>query len=80
VPIGFARHVADAVPHACQLELDCGHVPQIECPTLTNDAIARFFSRSPGRAVRIIPGRSQAPGPSGGEGARPPWPDTAASA
>ena len=80
VPIGFARHVADAVPHARQLELDCGHVPQIECPTVTNDAIATFFSRTPALALRAIPGRSQEPGTGGGEVARPPWPDTAASA
>jgi pimeloyl-ACP methyl ester carboxylesterase len=46
VPLGFARHVADAVPHAAQLELDCGHVPQIERPAQTNDAIFRFFSAS----------------------------------
>jgi pimeloyl-ACP methyl ester carboxylesterase len=44
VPIGFARHVADAVPHATQLELDCGHVPQIERPAISNSAIATFFS------------------------------------
>ena len=30
VPIAFARHVADALPHARHLELDCGHVPQVE--------------------------------------------------
>jgi len=46
VPIAFARHVADAVPHACQLELDCGHVPQIERPEQTNTAISQFFSRA----------------------------------
>ena len=63
-----------------QLELDCGHVPQIECPTVTNDAIATFFSRTPALALRAIPGRSQEPGTGGGEDARPPWPDTAASA
>ncbi|HTX09237.1 MAG TPA: alpha/beta fold hydrolase [Solirubrobacteraceae bacterium] len=45
VPIGFARHVADAVPHASQLELDCGHVPQIESPEPTNTAIAAFFTQ-----------------------------------
>ncbi len=44
VPIAFARHVAAAVPHARQLELDCGHVPQIERPEQTNAAIAEFFS------------------------------------
>jgi pimeloyl-ACP methyl ester carboxylesterase len=44
VPLGFKRHVADALPRARHLELDCGHVPQIERPGPTNDAIAAFFS------------------------------------
>jgi pimeloyl-ACP methyl ester carboxylesterase len=45
VPSAFARHVADAVPHAEQLELECGHVPQVERPAQTNNAICAFFSR-----------------------------------
>jgi pimeloyl-ACP methyl ester carboxylesterase len=44
VPIAFARHVAEALPQASHLELDCGHVPQIERPAQTNKAIAEFFS------------------------------------
>ncbi len=32
VPIAFARHVRDALPAAEHLELDCGHVPQLEAP------------------------------------------------
>jgi pimeloyl-ACP methyl ester carboxylesterase len=44
VPIAFARHVTDAVPAAEHLELDCGHVPQMERPRETHDAIARFFT------------------------------------
>ena len=28
----FARHVREAVPAAEHLELDCGHVPQLEAP------------------------------------------------
>jgi pimeloyl-ACP methyl ester carboxylesterase len=51
VPIGFARHVANAVPHASHLELDCGHVPQVERPALTNSAIATFFSRAKAEAA-----------------------------
>jgi pimeloyl-ACP methyl ester carboxylesterase len=73
VPIGFARHVADAVPHASQLELDCGHVPQIEAPTLTNRAIATFFSRTRASLLRAIPA------PENGS-PTPRRPDTAASA
>jgi pimeloyl-ACP methyl ester carboxylesterase len=44
VPIAFARHVADALPHARHLELECGHVPQVELPRPTHQAIAAFFT------------------------------------
>jgi len=47
VPIAFARHVADALPRARHLELDCGHVPQIERPEQTHAALAAFFSETP---------------------------------
>ena len=43
VPIRFARHVRDALPNAEHLELDCGHVPQLERPKETHDRIVRFF-------------------------------------
>ncbi|MEO8689701.1 MAG: alpha/beta fold hydrolase [Solirubrobacteraceae bacterium] len=43
VPIAFARHVAEALPQARHVELDCGHVPQMERPTETHDAVASFF-------------------------------------
>jgi pimeloyl-ACP methyl ester carboxylesterase len=45
VPAAFARHVAQALPHAVQLELDCGHVPQIERPRLTHAAVAEFLEQ-----------------------------------
>jgi pimeloyl-ACP methyl ester carboxylesterase len=44
VPIAFARHVAEALPHARHLELDCGHVPQVELPRQTHDAVGAFFA------------------------------------
>jgi len=44
VPLAFARHVADALPGARHLELDCGHVPQIERPQQTHTAVAEFLS------------------------------------
>jgi pimeloyl-ACP methyl ester carboxylesterase len=44
VPISFERHVHDALPSAQHLELDCGHVPQIERPRETNSALAEFFA------------------------------------
>jgi pimeloyl-ACP methyl ester carboxylesterase len=43
VPIGFASHVRRTLPSALNLELDCGHVPQIERPRETNAAIAEFL-------------------------------------
>jgi pimeloyl-ACP methyl ester carboxylesterase len=46
VPLAFARHVTDAVPAAQHLELDCGHVPQMERPRETHEALARFFAGS----------------------------------
>ncbi len=48
VPIAFARHVTDALPRARHLELDCGHVPQIERPEQTHAAITAFLSAPPG--------------------------------
>ncbi len=44
VPIGFEQHVREAVPHSKHLELDCGHVPQLERPKETHAAIQRFLS------------------------------------
>jgi pimeloyl-ACP methyl ester carboxylesterase len=43
VPIGFVRHVERALPAARHVELDCGHVPQLERPTETHAAIREFF-------------------------------------
>ena len=43
VPIGFARHVREALPGAQHLELECGHVPQLEAPKETHAAVRRFL-------------------------------------
>ena len=43
VPIAFARHVREALPGARHVELDCGHVPQLEAPRETHAAISRFL-------------------------------------
>ncbi len=48
VPIAFERHVADALPRARHLELDCGHVPQIERPVQTHAALTAFLSEAAG--------------------------------
>jgi pimeloyl-ACP methyl ester carboxylesterase len=44
VPIGFARHVRETLPAAVHLELDCGHVPQLERPRQTHEAMIRFLA------------------------------------
>jgi pimeloyl-ACP methyl ester carboxylesterase len=51
VPVAFARHVEQALPAARHVELDCGHVPQIECPREAHAAIARFL-KGPSPATR----------------------------
>jgi pimeloyl-ACP methyl ester carboxylesterase len=44
VPTSFMKHVEDALPAARHVELECGHVPQIECPREAHAAIAKFLS------------------------------------
>ena len=44
VPIGFMKHVEKALPGATHVELNCGHVPQVERPRETHAAIAKFLS------------------------------------
>jgi pimeloyl-ACP methyl ester carboxylesterase len=43
VPIGFARHVRRQLPGARHVELDCGHVPQLERPREAHAAIRSFL-------------------------------------
>jgi pimeloyl-ACP methyl ester carboxylesterase len=47
VPIKFAEHVRRALPGAEHLELDCGHVPQLERPKQTHAALSHFLARTP---------------------------------
>jgi pimeloyl-ACP methyl ester carboxylesterase len=44
VPLAFADHVAAALPSAEHLVLDCGHVPQLEAPRKTHEALREFFA------------------------------------
>ncbi len=44
VPIAFMKHVERTLPAAHHLELDCGHVPQVERPRETHAAIRSFLS------------------------------------
>jgi pimeloyl-ACP methyl ester carboxylesterase len=47
VPIRFATHVKRALPAATHVELECGHVPQLECPGQVHGAIERFLAGRP---------------------------------
>lgn len=44
VPVGFRRHVEERLPRAQHLVLPCGHVPQVEAPRATHDAMRRFLA------------------------------------
>jgi pimeloyl-ACP methyl ester carboxylesterase len=45
VPVGFARHVTEALPGATTVVLDdCGHVPQFELPDRTHAEVRRFLA------------------------------------
>jgi pimeloyl-ACP methyl ester carboxylesterase len=44
VPPAFMKHVERELPAARHVELNCGHVPQIEAPDETHRAILEFFS------------------------------------
>jgi pimeloyl-ACP methyl ester carboxylesterase len=52
VPIGFARHVRERLPSARHCELDCGHVPQLECPAELHSAVTRFLRGEKAQAGR----------------------------
>ena len=43
VPLAFAPHVRAALPESKHVELNCGHVPQIERPAETERALRRFL-------------------------------------
>ena len=43
VPISFMKHVEECLPAAQHLQLDCGHVPQVEAPGPTHRAMAEFL-------------------------------------
>ncbi len=51
VPISFMRHVERALPQARHLELDCGHVPQLERPRETHRAMLGFLRARSGRTA-----------------------------
>jgi pimeloyl-ACP methyl ester carboxylesterase len=62
VPIGFQRHVKRVVPDARHVEVDSGHVPQLEKPGETHAAIASFLARPRQRPVAAEGPRRRARG------------------
>ena len=44
VPINFERHVQEALPNSRHVELECGHVPQLERTKEAHQAILRFLN------------------------------------
>jgi pimeloyl-ACP methyl ester carboxylesterase len=61
VPAAFGRHVHDALPSAQQVTLDCGHVPQLECPAALHTAMRRFLLQHPLRAQPATTGSARLP-------------------
>ena len=59
VPIGFAQHVERALPSAEHVELDCGHIPQFECPAQAHAALSAFLRRAPVHGKRTRSGRGR---------------------
>jgi pimeloyl-ACP methyl ester carboxylesterase len=59
VPIRFADHVKRTLPAAKHVELDCGHVPQLECPRQVHAAIEDFLAEKPQARARRF--RAQPP-------------------
>ena len=43
VPIAFMKHVEECLPAAKHVELECGHVPQLEAPRETHAAMRKFL-------------------------------------
>src|SRR4029453_11439283 len=48
VPIAFMKHVERALPSARHVELECGHVPQLERPRETHAAMLDFLGTKKG--------------------------------
>lgn len=44
VPVAFMKHVEAALPAATHLELNCGHVPQLEAADRTHAAVSAFLN------------------------------------
>jgi pimeloyl-ACP methyl ester carboxylesterase len=55
VPIRFEPRVREALPASHHLELNCGHVPQLERPRETHRALLDFFAQGEGATAASAP-------------------------
>jgi pimeloyl-ACP methyl ester carboxylesterase len=54
IPVGFKKHVAEWLPSARQIVLEnCGHVPQIERPEVTQNLLRAFFAAADARQAKL---------------------------
>jgi pimeloyl-ACP methyl ester carboxylesterase len=61
VPAAFERHVREALPTAQHVALDCGHVPQLECPAALHAVMRRFLAGHAFRAQPATAGKARLP-------------------
>jgi pimeloyl-ACP methyl ester carboxylesterase len=61
VPAAFERHVREALPTAQHVTLDCGHVPQLECPAALHAVMRRFLAGHAFRAQPATAGKARLP-------------------
>lgn len=62
VPVRFERHVRETLPRAKHLELDCGHVPQLERSKETHAALGRFLHGGAQRGSAAVAGSGRGAG------------------
>jgi pimeloyl-ACP methyl ester carboxylesterase len=54
IPPGFKKHVAEWLPTARQVVLEnCGHVPQVEQPQVTQNLLRAFFAATDAREAKL---------------------------
>jgi pimeloyl-ACP methyl ester carboxylesterase len=61
VPAAFGGHVRKALPSAEHITLDCGHVPQLECPAALHATMRRFLVGHAFRAQPATAGAARLP-------------------
>jgi pimeloyl-ACP methyl ester carboxylesterase len=55
VPMAFSDHTREALPKArVEILPECGHVPQVELPEITNGLVREFIGTAASRAARMF--------------------------